>query len=69
MDHVPASFSTPVWSSETKTTEPILKVEGQTDAVAPNCPPRTCRPSRSEDREPPSGQKSQELTRTLAQGD
>lgn len=30
MKYVPASFTTPTWSSETKTTEPIYCREGQT---------------------------------------
>lgn len=29
MNHVPASLTTPIWSSETKTKEPILRREGE----------------------------------------
>lgn len=64
--YVPASFSTPTWSSNTKTTEPIFRREGQAVEAELDHPLDTCIPSRKRDTEPPSDQILREQSRTLA---
>lgn len=63
---VRVSFTTPIWASETKTTEWIFRREGQTDAVAPDCQLDTCTASRSEGIELPSDQRLRERSQTPA---